>query len=173
MNEVQLRIRRGRRGDAEPLSRLLRDTLVEYGLPPDPTGTDADVLDVERNYHAHGGEFEVLVDPDGEILGCYGLFPLARGELELRKMYLRPQVRGQGWGRAMLHRAIKRAIALDYEVLRLETASVLREAVGLYEAFGFVVDEEAPDVDRCDAVYRLRLPEWRYSGPEPRQLPGD
>lgn len=166
----ELHIRRGRRSDAEALSLLVRDVLVEYGLPPDPKGTDADVLDVERNYHDIGGEFEVLVDRVGDVQGCYGLFPLGDGVCELRKMYFRPPIRGHGWGRAVLRRAIARAGQLGFREMRLETASVLKEAIALYEAFGFKPDPEAPDVKRCDAVYRLRLADWRYSGPETRAL---
>lgn len=168
----ELNIRRGKRSDAEQLSQLLRDVLLEYGLPPDPKGTDADVLDVERNYLAHGGEFEVLVDRAGTVQGCYGLFPLDDKVCELRKMYFRPHIRGHGWGRAVLRRAIARARQLGFREIRLETASVLKEAINLYRAFGFTVDPDAPDVTRCDAVYRLRLADWRYSGPETRPLHG-
>lgn len=170
MEMEELRIRRGKRSDAEALSLLVRDVLVEYGLPPDPKGTDADILDVEHNYHAKGGEFEVLVDNGGDIQGCYGLFPLAPDVCELRKMYFRPHIRGHGWGRAVLRRAIARARGLGFAEIRLETASVLKEAIGLYRAFGFEQETDTPDVKRCDAVYRLRLPDWRYSGPETRAL---
>ncbi|MDX1444175.1 MAG: GNAT family N-acetyltransferase [Gammaproteobacteria bacterium] len=168
----ELRIRRGRRSDAEALSLLVRDVLLEYGLPPDPKGTDADVLDVERNYQAIGGEFEVLVDASGDIMGCYGLYPLGNGSCELRKMYFRPHIRGHGWGRSVLRRAIARARQMGFREMRLETASALKEAIALYEAFGFEREPVAPDVKRCDAVYRLRLEDWRYSGRETRALHG-
>lgn len=170
MAETELWIRRGKRSDAEALSSLVRDVLLEYGLPPDPKGTDADVLDVNRNYHAQGGEFEVLVDAGDEIVGCYGLYPLSPGILELRKMYFRPHIRGKGWGKALLRRAISRARALGAHELRLETASVLVEAIALYRAFGFRQEIDAPDVQRCDAVYRLPLENWKYSGAETRPL---
>lgn len=170
MSLDELRVRRGRRSDAEALSLLVRDVLVEYGLPPDPKGTDADVLDVERNYHAIGGEFEVLIDGSSAVQGCYGLHPIGNGACELRKMYFRPHIRGHGWGRALLRRAIARARQLGFREMRLETASVLKEAISLYKAFGFRPDAEVPDVKRCDAVYRLRLTDWRYSGPETRAL---
>ena len=172
MSLDELRIRRGKRSDAEELSSLVRDVLVEYGLPPDPKGTDADLLDVERNYVRSGGDFEVLVDAVGAVQGCYGLYPLGVGSCELRKMYFRPHIRGHGWGRAVLRRAIARARQLGFDEIRLETASVLKEAIALYKAFGFVADAEAPDVKRCDAVYRLKLSDWRYSGPETRALHG-
>jgi ribosomal protein S18 acetylase RimI-like enzyme len=51
---------------------------------------------------------------------------------------------------------IEAAEQKDYEQIVLETASVLKEAVGLYKKFGFIEakDKYAP---RCDQSFYLNL----------------
>lgn len=143
--------------DADDLRTLIFGALAEYGLRPDPGGTDRDLDDLEAGYGARGGCFEALV-VDDELAGCYGLYPLRPGVCELRKMYLRAAWRGQGLGRATLDRALERARALGFARVELETASVLVEALALYRRAGFV--PFAPDhlAARCDQALYLDLP---------------
>ena len=56
---------------------------------------------------------------------------------ELRKMYLRPEARGLGIGRAMLTRCLEMARQLGYKRMYLETRQTMREARRLYERNGF------------------------------------
>lgn len=150
------RIRPGRRSDGEALAALVRRCLEEYGLPPDPAGVDADLLDVETHYVADGGWFEVL-ELDGRVVGCGGMHVMAPGVLELRKMYFEPSLRGRGLGAALLDRFLSRARREGWREVRLETASVLREAIRLYECFGFVRETGNPAVARCDVVMHRGL----------------
>lgn len=169
----ELHVRKGRREDGPELAALVRDVLVEYGLPPDPDGNDADLMDVEAAYFDKGGFFEVLLDK-GTIVGCYGLYPLANSPdesiVELRKMYFTPELRGRGWGRAVLRRAVEKAASMQFKAVHLETASQLKEAIALYRNFGFRQLPATPDVPRCDQVFELSLRDWAYSGPATREL---
>lgn len=72
-------------------------------------------------------------------------------------MYLLPQARGQGLGRHLLSLLESAIQQRGFTDIWLETASVLKEAVGLYEASGY---EAASGVEtaRCDRVYRKHLP---------------
>lgn len=155
-NHALPRIRPGRRDDGEALAALVRRSLEEYGLPPDPGGVDADLRDVEAHYVTGGGWFEVL-EIDDRIVGCAGMHVMEAGVLELRKMYFEPSVRGRGWGAALLDRFLARARREGWREVRLETASVLREAIGLYERFGFVRAPGDPAVPRCDVVMHRNL----------------
>jgi GNAT superfamily N-acetyltransferase len=145
--------------DVEPVRNLIFSILREYGLTPEPQGTDADIADIEANYLAPGGVFECIEDEAGNLLGTFGLFRLSETEVELRKMYLAPSARGKGLGRRALTRATERARDLGYRTLSLETASVLKEAIALYEKFGFRRVAHAPCVARCDQGYTLDLVE--------------
>ncbi|WP_088894023.1 GNAT family N-acetyltransferase [Leptolyngbya ohadii] len=147
------RVRDWRGGDRQIAAGLIASVLAEYGLGNEPDGADQDVLNVEQAYWETGGQFWV-VEQDGRLVGTAGFYPIARGNhaVEIRKMYLLPEVRGQGLGRFLL-KALEETIAsLGYREIWIETASVLKEAVQLYENSGY---EPTTGVEtaRCDRVY--------------------
>ena len=151
-----VKIRSASNADCENIQRLVFGVLAEFGLEPDTEGTDRDITDVEANYIDRGGVFEVLVDSNDEIVGTIGLYPLDKDTIELRKMYFASSIRGLGLGRKLLERTLENAKNMGYLRVYLETARVLKQAVHLYEAFGF----EPVDVihtPRCDQAYRLEL----------------
>jgi len=76
--------------------------------------------------------------------------------VELRKMYFSEKLRGRGFGKITLQRMIETARAMGFRKIYLETAQVLKEAVHLYEKFGFVPTDEK-HTPRCDAAYFLDL----------------
>ena len=71
--------------DCAAVRQLVFGVLAEYGLMPDPDGTDADLKDIQNSYQVAGGCFDVLVDEAGRIVGSVGLSPVAPGVCELRK----------------------------------------------------------------------------------------
>lgn len=74
---------------------------------------------------------------DGIPAGCGGV-KLFDGEYgEIKRMYVRPQFRGLGLGKSMLHHLADYARGQRVELLRLETGIYLTEAIGLYERYGF------------------------------------
>jgi GNAT superfamily N-acetyltransferase len=153
VNDLMLRAATNRDGQA--VTELVVNVLTEYGLPPDPGATDADLSDLE-GYYA-GGAFAVLVDANGVLLGCVGLGAIDSTTCDLRKMYLRKDVRGQGLGRRLLEHALDRARTLGFERVTLETASVLTDAVRLYTWYGFKPYPTAHLSCRCDQAYILDL----------------
>ena len=81
----------------------------------------------------------------------------ADGRVELRKMYVRRERRGQGLGRRLLDRALAWARARGHARVELETATRLEEAVALYRKAGFVPRPGKPDTCRCDLAFELEL----------------
>lgn len=143
--------------DRETAAGVIKTVLEEYGLPWQPELADRDVIEVEEAYLNVGGEFWV-VEQDAVVVGTAAYQPIARGNqaVEIRKMYLLPTVRNQGLGRYLLQE-LEKAIAIkDYQEIWLETATILKEAVKLYELNGY---EPATGVEtaRCDLVYLKRL----------------
>jgi putative acetyltransferase len=152
-----LRLRSAENRDGAAIRRLVFKVLEEYGLAPDPAGTDADLRDVEAAYRERGGAFEVLEEPGGRIVGCVGLFAIDRATCELRKMYLAREMRGRGLGRRLLETALAKARDLGFRRVTLETASVLVEAIALYKTYGFVRYAPAHLSTRCNEAYCLDL----------------
>ena len=143
--------------DREAAAGVIKTVLEEYGLPWQPELADRDVIEIEKAYLEVRGEFWV-VEWDGNIVGTAAYQPIDRGQnaVEIRKMYLLPKVRGKGLGRYLLLE-LEKAIAIkDYQEIWIETASILKEAVKLYERNGY---EPAQGVEtaRCDLVYLKRL----------------
>jgi GNAT superfamily N-acetyltransferase len=132
--------------------------LREYRLEPDPDGTDADLLDIERNYHSRGGAFDVLEDTTGKIVGSVALYPIDAGTCELRKMYLAREARGLGAGKRLLEHALRRAEELGFRRIVLETATALEEAIALYTRYGFRPYQPQHQSKRCNGAYFLNLP---------------
>ncbi|MBE9186399.1 GNAT family N-acetyltransferase [Microcoleus sp. LEGE 07076] len=132
---------------------LIRDILVEYGLKCEPFGADRDVYDVELFYHKNGGEFWV-VERQEEIVGTAAYYPIERGKnaVEIRKMYILPTARRQGLGKFLLQELESKIMARGFDEIWIETASILKEAVILYEKNGYL-PATGVETPRCDRVY--------------------
>jgi putative acetyltransferase len=143
--------------DRQPAATIIGTVLAEYGLTWEPQGADQDVLAVEDCYWQRGGEFWVVEQQD-ILVGTGAFYPIPRGiqAAEIRKMYLLPQVRGQGLGYFLLRQLEQTILAQGYRQSWLETASILKEAVQLYERNGYTL---APGVEtaRCDRLYVKQL----------------
>ena len=157
VEEIWPKLREATNADCQAVRNLVFAVLEEYGLKPDPGVTDADLDDIERSYFVQGGTFRVLATQDGSIVGAYGLYPLDDGTCELRKMYLRRDYRGQGLGKHLLEDALATTRRLGFQQVILETASVLKEAIALYQRYGFVPHQADHLSARCDQAYLLTL----------------
>ncbi|MGJ3252509.1 MAG: GNAT family N-acetyltransferase [Elainellaceae cyanobacterium] len=143
-------------GDRQLVADLVRTVLGEYGMSFDPDHTDRDAVHIEDAYWNTGGEFWVI-EWNGKLVGSGGFHPIERGEqsVELRKMFLLPEARGHGLGQFLLEQIEKAAIAKGFKHMWLETATVLTEAVRLYEKNGYrpPADNAKGCVARCDRLY--------------------
>ncbi len=133
-------IRDLRKEDNQQLSKIVKDTLAEFGANHpntvyyDPT-TDTlfEVFQTPRSKY-------FLAEIDGEMVGGGGIYPtdgLPTDTCELVKMYLLPQARGRGLGRMLIEKCIQAAADLGYKKIYLETMPELKKAMSVYEKFGF------------------------------------
>jgi putative acetyltransferase len=74
---------------------------------------------------------------DGEAVGCGALLHDPRGWGEVKRMYVRPDMRGGGIGMMLLAALSGRASHLKLPLLRLETGIYTTEALALYRRAGF------------------------------------
>jgi N-acetylglutamate synthase-like GNAT family acetyltransferase len=153
---MNINIRSASNLDVERVKSLIYSILREYGLEPEPNGTDVDLNDIEANYINRGGIFELLEDENGELFGTVGLYPMNEKTVELRKMYFTKDLRGQGFGKKTLQRMIEKSKESGFKRIYLETATPLKEAIHLYEKFGFKPTCEVHS-PRCDHAYELTV----------------
>lgn len=71
------------------------------------------------------------------LAGCGGIKMFGRDYGEVKRMFVRPEFRGKGLGKAMLRKLAEYACHNGARLLRLETGIYEVEAIGLYEGFGF------------------------------------
>ncbi|CAN5330687.1 GNAT family N-acetyltransferase [soil metagenome] len=157
MNEPPVTVRPATNRDASAVCELIFAILHEYQLPPDPTGADADLDDIEANYFARGGRFDVLIDAGGSVVGTVGLYPINDRTVELRKMYVHARERGKGHGLRLLNHAIESARRLGFKRMTLETASQLKTAIDMYKRRGLRPMSGEIHVRRCDQAYEMEL----------------
>jgi putative acetyltransferase len=146
-------IRPWRSTDRGQAAQLIGSILAEYGLGWEPEEADRDVVEVEQFYLATGGEFWAI-EQHGILVGTAAYYPVERGDraVEIRKMYLASTARGRGLGRFLLTH-LEQAIAdRGFQTIWIETASVLVEAVQLYERSGYQ-PSTGVETQRCDRIY--------------------
>lgn len=73
-----------------------------------------------------------------ELAGCGGVKTFAGDYAEVKRMYVRPHLRGKGLAKHMLEHLAEHARQQGVGLLRLETGIYQTEAIGLYERMGFV-----------------------------------
>ena len=64
---------------------------------------------------------------------------------EIKRMYVRPQYRGRGLGRALLETIIEEAEEVGYPAVRLDSARFMKEAHALYRSAGFSEIDPYPE----------------------------
>ncbi|EKS6646030.1 MarR family transcriptional regulator [Enterobacter hormaechei] len=80
-----------------------------------------------------------VAEANGKVVGGAGLAPLSgeEGVCEMQKLFFNSEVKGMGMGRRMIAFIIAQATAMGYQSCYLETLNELKDAVRLYETFGF------------------------------------
>jgi GNAT superfamily N-acetyltransferase len=90
-----------------------------------------------------GGRLYVAKIADAAI-GVGGLKLLSESVGEIKRMFVRPTVRGLGVGRAIVQRLVDDARELRCETVFLESAPFMHSAHALYRSVGFVSSDAYP-----------------------------
>jgi putative acetyltransferase len=80
----------------------------------------------------------LLAEYESQLAACVALHKLEPGVCEMKRLYLRPQFRGQSVGRALAERIIAEARQIGYQHMRLDTVEpIMKDAVAMYRKLGF------------------------------------
>ena len=100
-------------------------------------GFDKELAELPGDYAPPDGRL-LLAEYDGKLAACVALHKLESGICEMKRLYLRPQFRGKGLGRALAERIIADARQIGYHRMRLDTVEpVMKDAVAMYRKLGF------------------------------------
>jgi putative acetyltransferase len=118
--------------DALALLAELDADLLRHPYPPE----SRHAFSVEKLLR-EGVAFFVL-HYEGKPAACGGVKLFGSEYGEVKRMYVRPAYRGRGLGKAILDRLAGHARGRQARLLRLETGIYQKEAIGLYERWGFL-----------------------------------
>ncbi|MDI2028699.1 GNAT family N-acetyltransferase [Saccharopolyspora sp. TS4A08] len=104
---------------------------------PDGFDPDRGARPVEDAFTPPKGVF-LLLRRDGAVLGCGGVRTESAGIAEIKRMWVSPELRGRGAGRALLSALEEQARRLGFSRVRLDTAAELGEARAMYAKAGYV-----------------------------------
>ena len=118
-----------------------RELFLEYHSALDFSlcfeGFDKEVASLPGDYAPPDGRL-FLAEYEGQLVGCVALRKLEPGICEMKRLYLRPLVRGKGQGRVLTEFLIAEARQMGYTRLRLDTFEAkMPDAVALYRKLGF------------------------------------
>ncbi len=131
-----LHIRRYEVGDHAVVLRLHETGLREMGTFIEDHDVYSDLLDIEALYLEDSGEF-LVGELDGEIVAMGALMKTSPGRAEIKRMRVASDCRRQGFGQAILDVLHRRASALGYSTLHLDTGINHGVAKNLYESNGY------------------------------------
>jgi len=98
---------------------------------------DQELANLPGDYALPDGRL-LLAEFEGQLAGCVAVHKLEPGICEMKRLYVRPQFRGKGLGRALAQAILDEARTLGYQRLRLDTVEpAMKDAVGMYRKLGF------------------------------------
>lgn len=97
---------------------------------------DDEVSNLARHYAPPDGAL-LLAERDGEVIGCGALRRFGDGVCEMKRLYVVPEGRGSGAGRALAEGLIAEGRRLGYARMVLDTLPFMTEAQALYVSLGF------------------------------------
>lgn len=115
------------------------------------------ILDELEIYQPPGGVFYLLKEK-GDFIGMCALKKIYRETGEIKRMYIKSEYQGKGYGKEMLEKLIKKGQSLGYKALRLDAGPFMKAAQKLYRSYGFEEIDEYPEAE----VPKILKHDWSF-----------
>ncbi|MEO7428303.1 MAG: GNAT family N-acetyltransferase [Acidimicrobiales bacterium] len=119
------------------VARLIRAYLAELPFDIDFQDLDRELGALPVHYGPPEGAALLVVDDADTPMGVVGVRRFDERSGELKRMYVAPEARGLGAGRALGAAAVGVARDLGHERLLLDTVDMMVPAIATYRALGF------------------------------------
>jgi GNAT superfamily N-acetyltransferase len=128
-----------------------KDAVGKYapdGIDPKPHLRD-DMLDIQSNYFERGNAFYLAIDDNDRVVGMLGTKMTAATELKLKRLFIKPELKGCGIGSKLLTKVEEYALGKGVTTLHTDFAYWYREAARFYTAKGFTTADPLLDKEYC------------------------
>jgi putative acetyltransferase len=143
--------------ELEAVRALFQEYWDSFGFTPCFQGFGAELAGLPGKYAPPRGRL-ALARARGEAVGCVALRPVDASRCEMKRLYVRPPVRGSGLGKVLVDWLIAEARSAGYAEMVCDTMPVMAQALAMYERMGFERAEPYADEPTAGAIYlRLKL----------------
>ena len=111
-----------------------------------------EMQDTEKKYgYPYGRMYILLVDE--KTAGCVALSRNDEQYCEMKRLYVRPEYRGNKLSQVLCDKVIEDAKSIGYKYVRLDTFPFMKNAIALYEKYGFTYIERYNDNPAQNAIF--------------------
>jgi len=108
-------------------------------------------------YRPREGSFYLLQEGE-EFVGMGAIRKLNKDVCEIKRMYIRPEFRGKGFGKALLQQLLAKGKEFGFSAVYLDTGLFMKAAQHIYRSAGFIEREQYPESEVPQPIRRL----WLY-----------
>jgi GNAT superfamily N-acetyltransferase len=145
------------------VNRLLAPPDMKDAFEAYIAGALKDEIDrIADYYRERDGGFWVAAD-GGKIVGTFGLEASGDDAMELRRMYVDPDLRRRGIARRMLHLAEGECRRRGRPRMNLSTSELQREALSLYRSAGYELVREEVAVAASNKTIGSGIRRYHFS----------
>ncbi len=94
-----------------------------------------------------------ILEDAGKVIGMGGLYRVDAKIGEIKRMYIKPEFRGKGYGKELLKKLIDRGKESEFTALRLDTGGFMDTAQHVYTSIGF---RKVPEYAESEVPIPLR-----------------
>ncbi len=133
-------IRHAEPRDIEVVRGLFREYVESLAIDLYFQELDKELATLPGKYEPPEGRL-LIAWRGGEAVGCVALRPIDSATCEMKRLYVRPQARGEQLGRRLAERICAEAREGGYSRICLDTLPTMVSAQKLYASLGFVPTE--------------------------------
>ena len=137
----------------------IKDLIIEYTkfLNRDLSfqSLEEELKDLEKKYTGKEGYILALLI-DEKVMGCVAYHRLSDSICEMKRLYVKPELRGVKAGEQLVKRIIDVAKENGFSEMVLDTIEPLKAAIHLYKKMGFTECEPYYNNPMNDVIYMKR-----------------
>jgi GNAT superfamily N-acetyltransferase len=126
--------------DLDAVIAIFREYIGSTSVSLDFQNYEGELADLPGKYDAPRGGLFLAWHADA-VVGCAGFREVNDGICEMKRVYVRPGVRGQNLGRRLVERILAEGRAAGYNRICLDVLPEFKAAQQLYESLGFAPAE--------------------------------